>query len=176
MDMRFKIMLIGCTGVGKSTFIRYHSTGNFNEKFIKTQGVDVIPLTFNTNYGAIIFEFWDCGGDNKFSGQKANNYTNSNGGIFMFDLNCNITSDKDIDLIEDVRAMCPNVPFAICGNKYDLMEKDRMNIKPVAERSNAQHLPNVKYYEISVMNNYNCEKPLQDLAIILTGHDDLKFI
>jgi GTP-binding nuclear protein Ran len=58
----FKIVLVGDGGVGKTTFVKRCRTGEFEKKYIATQGVDVVPLTFHTNYGPIIFKVWDCAG------------------------------------------------------------------------------------------------------------------
>jgi GTP-binding nuclear protein Ran len=65
--MEFKIVLVGDGGVGKTSFIERHKRGSFDEKYVPTQGVDVTPLTFNTNYGLVTFKVWDCAGREKFS-------------------------------------------------------------------------------------------------------------
>ncbi|CUF13200.1 ras-related GTP-binding nuclear protein Rtb2, putative, partial [Bodo saltans] len=41
----FKLILVGDGGVGKSTFLKRHLTGEFEKNYIATFGVDVHPLT-----------------------------------------------------------------------------------------------------------------------------------
>lgn len=65
---RFKLILVGDGGTGKTTFVKRHLTGEFERKYVATLGVDVHPLTFTTTHGPIIFDVWDTAGQEKFGG------------------------------------------------------------------------------------------------------------
>ena len=58
----FKLILVGDGGVGKTTFVKRHLTGEFEKKYVATLGVEVHPLVFHTNRGAIKFNVWDTAG------------------------------------------------------------------------------------------------------------------
>lgn len=45
----FKLVLVGDGGVGKTTLVKRHLTGEFEKKYIPTLGVEVHPLKFTTN-------------------------------------------------------------------------------------------------------------------------------
>ena len=169
MAMSFKIVLIGDAGVGKSAFLKRHRTGEFEKKYIATMGIDLIPLTFNTNYGQIILKMWDCAGQEKFGGLRDGDYQGAQGAIVMFDLGSRVTCRNVIPWIHNVRSVVPYIPVIICGNKCDLREKK------ITGRIEAQDLPGVEYYEVSARSNYNFEKPFLQLARKLTGHSDLEF-
>ncbi len=169
MAMNYKIVVVGDGGVGKSAFLKRHRTGDFENKYIATMGVDVMPLTFNTNYGLIIFKMWDCAGLEKFGGLKQEYYQGADGAIVMFDLGSRITCRNVSAWIHSVREVVPNIPVIICGNKCDLRDRK------VTGRIEAQDLSNVVYYEISARSNYNFEKPFLQLARELTGRKDLEF-
>lgn len=47
----FKLVLVGDGGVGKTTFVKRHLTGEFEKKYIATLGVEVHPMSFFTNHG-----------------------------------------------------------------------------------------------------------------------------
>eukprot|EP01038_Epipyxis_sp_PR26KG_P005787 gene5787-7985_t len=51
----FKLILVGDGGVGKTTFVKRHLTGEFEKKYVATLGVEVYPLKFFTNCGPIQF-------------------------------------------------------------------------------------------------------------------------
>ena len=58
----FKLIMVGDGGVGKTTFVKRHLTGEFEKKYIATQGVEVNTITFFTNQGPIKFNLWDTAG------------------------------------------------------------------------------------------------------------------
>ena len=71
----FKLIMVGDGGVGKTTFVKRHLTGEFEKKyigkafnklnnnhFLATQGVDVNSIIFFTNHGPIKFNIWDTAG------------------------------------------------------------------------------------------------------------------
>ena len=51
----FKLVMVGDGGVGKTTFVKRHLTGEFEKKYIATQGVEVSSIVFYTNHGPIKF-------------------------------------------------------------------------------------------------------------------------
>ncbi|KAA6386284.1 MAG: putative GTP-binding nuclear protein RAN, partial [Streblomastix strix] len=58
----FKLVLVGDGGVGKTTFVLRHRTGEFEKRYIATIGVDVRNLTLYTNRGPVTFCNWDTAG------------------------------------------------------------------------------------------------------------------
>jgi len=70
----FKLVLVGDGGVGKTTFVKRHLTGEFEKKYVATLGVEVHPLVFHTNRGAMRFNVWDTAGQEKFGGLRDGYY------------------------------------------------------------------------------------------------------
>ena len=70
----FKLILVGEGGVGKTTFVKRHLTGEFEKKYVATLGVEVHPLRFSTNFGPIQYNVWDTAGQEKFGGLRAGYY------------------------------------------------------------------------------------------------------
>ena len=70
----FKLVLIGDGGVGKTTFVKRHLTGEYEKCYIATIGVEVHPLKFFTSRGAIVFSVWDTAGQEKLSGLRDGYY------------------------------------------------------------------------------------------------------
>jgi len=82
--------LVGDGGVGKTTFVKRHITGEFEKRyvgtsnsfislvlscvtiryFLATLGVEVYPLKFYTNLGPIQYNVWDTAGQEKFGGLR----------------------------------------------------------------------------------------------------------
>lgn len=171
MESNYKIIVVGDAGCGKTTYINRLSSGEFNRKYIPTQGVNVTILSINTNYGLITFKVWDCAGQEKFKGLGDGYYVNAAGVIFMFDLTNTLTFKNLPQWILNVGRVNPNIPVVVCGNKCDI--KDR-KVHPNTIREMLP--PQSKYYDISARSCHNFEKAFLSLAKQITGHEDLEFI
>ena len=58
----FKLLLAGNGGVGKTSFIKRHVTGEFEETYVPTLGVQIYHIEFTTTNGKVRFEVWDIAG------------------------------------------------------------------------------------------------------------------
>eukprot|EP01084_Bolivina_argentea_P016134 30219_1 len=169
---QFKLVLVGDGGVGKTTFVKRHKSGEFEKKYVATLGVEVHPLTFFTSLGAIIFNCWDTAGQEKFGGLRDGYYVGGKAAIIMFDVTSRITYKSVSVWHRDLTRVCENIPIVLCGNKVDV--KDR-KVKPkhiVFHRKK----PNIQYYDISAKSNYNFEKPFLWITRKLTGNQNVKFV
>ncbi|XP_065055394.1 GTP-binding nuclear protein Ran-like [Rhopilema esculentum] len=169
-DATFKLVLVGDGGTGKTTFVKRHSTGEFEKKYVATLGVEVHPLCFNTNFGVIKFNVWDTAGQEKFGGLRDGYYIAAQCGIIMFDVTSRVTYKNVPNWHRDLVRVCENLPIVLCGNKVDM--KDR---KVKAKQINFHRKKNLQYYDISAKSNYNFDKPFLCLARKLCGEPDLHF-
>ncbi len=166
----FKIVLIGDGGVGKTSFLKRYKDDGYDQKYIATIGAEVYPIKFNTNYGKIIFNCWDCAGQEKFAGLKDGYYIKADAAITFFDITRQNTFKNIESWITSFKRI-EKAPIVICGNKCDDESIDR-KVTPMAIRNKISR----KFYcEISAKTKYNLEEPFLKLAKILTGHDDLYF-
>lgn len=167
----FKLILVGDGGVGKTTFVKRHLTGEFEKKYVATLGVEVHPLGFHTNYGPLCFNVWDTAGQEKFGGLRDGYYIQGQCAIIMFDVTSRITYKNVPNWHRDLVRVCENIPIVLCGNKVDV--KDR---KVKAKAITFHRKKNLQYYDISAKSNYNFEKPFLWLARKLAGDVNLEFV
>ncbi|PBP19592.1 GTPase [Diplocarpon rosae] len=167
----FKLVLVGDGGTGKTTFVKRHLTGEFEKKYIATLGVEVHPLGFSTNLGAIQFDVWDTAGQEKFGGLRDGYYINGQCGIIMFDVTSRITYKNVPNWHRDLVRVCENIPIVLTGNKVDVKER-----KVKAKTITFHRKKNLQYYDISAKSNYNFEKPFLWLARKLVGNPTLEFV
>lgn len=88
---KMKLILVGDGGVGKTTFVKRHRTGEFEKKYEATVGVVVHPLPFYTSVGPVIFNCWDTAGQEKFGGLRDGYYIGGDSAIIMFDVTSRVT-------------------------------------------------------------------------------------
>lgn len=170
----FKVVLIGDGSVGKTTFVRRHKTGGFEEKYIPTVGVEVHPLKFHTNKGPVCLNIWDCAGQEKYGGLRDGYYIGMDAAIVMFSLTSEKSFDSTKNWIQDIRRVNETAPITLVGNKVDLFHEDEnANIDRI--RSVAREC-NVHYYPVSAKRSYNFEKPFLYLIRRLTGDDTIHFV
>lgn len=168
---RFKLILVGDGGVGKTTFVKRHRTGEFEKKYVATMGVEVHPLPFYTNLGNVIFSCWDTAGQEKFGGLRDGYYIGGQAAIIMFDVTARVTYRSVPHWHKDLVRVCEKIPIVLCGNKVDC--KDR-KVKP--RDIHFHRKKNLQYYDISAKSNYNFEKPFLYIARKLTGNANCHFV
>lgn len=163
-----KMILVGDGGVGKTTFVKRHLTGEFERKYIATQGVEVSPMEFNTTKGKIRFNVWDTAGQEKLSGLRDGYYIDAHCGIIMFDVCSRVTYKNVPKWYKDITRICENIPLVLVGNKVD--EKNR---KVKAKQILFARKNGLQYFDISAKSNYQFEKPFVWLLKKLTGDPNL---
>lgn len=167
----FKLVLVGDGGVGKTTFVKRHITGEFEKKYIATVGADIHQIKFYTTHGPIQFEVWDTAGQERYGRLRDGYYILGRCAIIMFDVTSRVTYKNVPDWYRDLHRVCVGVPMVLCGNKVDV--KDR---KVSAKSINFHRKHNLQYYDLSAKSNYNYEKPFLWLARQLVGDPQLLFV
>eukprot|EP00355_Strombidium_rassoulzadegani_P001176 CAMPEP_0168609920 /NCGR_PEP_ID=MMETSP0449_2-20121227/1485_1 /TAXON_ID=1082188 /ORGANISM="Strombidium rassoulzadegani, Strain ras09" /LENGTH=203 /DNA_ID=CAMNT_0008650139 /DNA_START=19 /DNA_END=630 /DNA_ORIENTATION=+ len=167
----FKLVLIGDGGVGKTTFVKRHLTGEFEKKYIATLGVEVHPMPFHTSKGLIKFNVVGHRRLEKLGGLRDGYYIGGHCGIMMFDVCSRITYQNIPKWYKDLVRVCENIPIVLVGNKVDV--KDR---KVKAKQITFHRKKNLQYYDISAKSNYQFEKPFVWLLRRLTQEPSLSLV
>ena len=120
---RFKIIVAGDGGVGKTTLLFRYVDGTFKTNTSMTIGIQfhqkTLQLESNVSCELLM---WDLGGQEHFREILKRFIKGSHGALLMFDLSRTITLlnlDGWIDLIKDME---PNIPIVLLGGKLDLLE------------------------------------------------------
>ncbi|XP_076885491.1 GTP-binding nuclear protein Ran1A-like [Bidens hawaiensis] len=159
---KFKVLIVGDGGTGKTAFINRHITGDYTTTYEPTLGVEIYPLDFHTNHGTIRFHCWDTGG--KVSGLRDGYYIHGQCAIIMFDVT-NKKSYKNVPRwYKDLRGICKDIPIVLCGNKVDVADR-QVQATDVTFHTKK----NLQYYEVSAKDNYNLVNPFLYLARKLAG-------
>ena len=172
MATTFKLVIIGDGGVGKTSFVKRHLTGEFNKQYIPTIGAEIRRLTFSTTEGEVHFTCWDTAGQEKFGGLRDGYYQNADCAIILFDVSSRLTY-KNVPLwYRDIKRVCPDIPIVLCGNKIDIRKRQ---VKPSMVTFHLKH-DELQYYEISAKSNYNYDKPFLHFARKLMKKSTLRFV
>lgn len=125
-DKHLKVVLIGDSGVGKTSVMGRVCDDQFREEFKATIGVDFKFKTFVVNGRTVKMQLWDTAGQERFRTMSGIYYKNCDFIIFVFDLSVEATFTHFADeWLKEIFAYAPTdrPRVLIIGNKSDLRER-----------------------------------------------------
>ena len=160
-----KLLLLGDTSVGKSSFINRYFKNFFQEEFLSTIGLDSqnkIIKIFNDKYKLTI---WDTAGQERFRSITRNYYKNADGVFLIYDVNDSENYDNITKWVNDIKenntAVDNKITIYLLGNKIDLNQR---KIDYVRAEEMAKNL-GVKYFEISCKLNININEVVNRMVL-----------
>ena len=146
-DIKYKIILLGDSSVGKTCIFKKITTGQFNEKIISTIGMDrrTLYLEINTSKQGepehkqnCDIQLWDTAGQERFRSITKNYYASSQGLLFIYDITKRETFenlDEWFKNVKDDLGIDNNYLIFLIGNKLDLAEEKPENRQVTLEEA-----------------------------------------
>ena len=123
-DYLFKVLLIGSSGVGKSSLLLRFADDIFNENFMPTIGVDFKIRTSDVDGKKVKMQIWDTAGQEKFKTLTQSYYRGSHGVVVAYDITDRDSFAKVAEWMSDVDNKAPdNITRILVGNKKDLEDQ-----------------------------------------------------
>jgi len=110
----FNVLLLGDRGVGKTTFLLRHLTGEF-KRSSAPHDMEVVSLRIATTCGELGFNIWELN-------HRAQDYLYCRGqaAIIMYDVGSRASWRGVPNFVRDVTKNCGTIPVVLVGNKTDL--------------------------------------------------------
>lgn len=125
-DYAFKFILVGDTGVGKTSLISRFISGEFNIDHEFTVGVEFGAKTITLANKLIKLQIWDTAGQEEFKAVTRSYYRSSAAALVVFDTTRKDTFRSVARWVEDIRNNGKkDSVLVLVGNKIDLVQ-DRM--------------------------------------------------
>ena len=120
-DHLFKIVIIGDSGVGKSSLLLRFADDQFPESYISTIGVDFRFRTIAIDSKVVKLQIWDTAGQERFRTITSAYYRGADGIIIVYD----VTNPESFDHVEEWLSeinefATQNTSKLLVGNKADL--------------------------------------------------------
>jgi len=123
-DICVKSIIIGDSGVGKSSLLYRYSDQDWNPHYIATIGVDFKVLSFERSGKVVKLQLWDTAGQERFRTITHSYYRGAHGIMIVFDVTNRETFDNVASWMKDVRKFgADGVPMVLVGNKCDCETK-----------------------------------------------------
>ncbi|KAF7261713.1 hypothetical protein EG68_01056 [Paragonimus skrjabini miyazakii] len=173
----FKIILIGDTGVGKSSFMHQFCDGVFYPRLRATVGVDFRTRNLRLDRTVYSIQLWDTAGQEKYRSIVRTYFRKVDGVIIMYDVTAPSTFRNVRSWMEQLSESSNGnkVPVIIVGNKIDLRSdpgspsyvSTEMGIK-LAESYKAL------FIETSVCTAMNVDEAVRQLACQMKLDEDIQ--
>ena len=163
-----KVVLIGESGVGKTSIINQFAKGVFNQDIMSTNGA-----TFTTNKKEfkqpdgsiknISFEMWDTAGQEKYRSLAKMFFKEASVALIVYD----ITSLKSFNEIKNywmnlVKEHAPkNIIMYIIGNKSDLIERETVKEEIAREYAKSE---NVNFFLTSAKDRSGIDELFNEIG------------
>ncbi|MHA1271029.1 MAG: Rab family GTPase [Candidatus Helarchaeota archaeon] len=155
-EYKFKVVLLGESGVGKTSIIDRYVNNRFKEKYQPTLGVDFLIKDIEINDNKVKLIIWDIGGELQWK-NKLNLYLNgADGAIIVFDLT-RLDTFKSLKFWhEKVTTISGRNPYIFVGNKLDLEKNRKVTLSQVTTFIKRKSYP--LYLETSAKSGEKVEK------------------
>ena len=127
-----KVVLIGESGVGKTSIISRYTTNTFDPQTLTSSSAQFLTKTINLNENTSIkFDIWDTAGQEKFKSLAKIFYKDAKVIIFVYD----ITNKPSFETLKNywykeiMDNSISDLILAIVGNKSDLYENEQVTDK-----------------------------------------------
>ncbi|XP_055542622.1 ras-related protein Rab-35 [Wyeomyia smithii] len=154
-DHLFKLLIIGDSGVGKSSLLIRFSDNTFSGSYITTIGVDFKIRTVSINGERVKLQIWDTAGQERFRTITNTYYRGTHGVIVVYDVTNGESFANVKRWLQEIESNCDVVNKVLVGNKNDDPNR-KVVITEDAERFANQM--DIQLFETSAKDNINVEE------------------
>ncbi|XP_065155260.1 ras-related protein Rab-3 isoform X1 [Atheta coriaria] len=164
-DYMFKLLIIGNSSVGKTSFLFRYADDSFTSAFVSTVGIDFKVKTVFRHDKRVKLQIWDTAGQERYRTITTAYYRGAMGFILMYD----ITNEESFNSVQDWVTQIKtyswdNAQVILVGNKCD-MEDERV-ISFERGKQLAEQL-GVEFFETSAKENINVKSVFERLVDII---------
>ena len=171
---RVKLLMLGDSGVGKSSLILRYTADSFNPSLVGTVGVNFKSRKEIIDGEAVQVQVWDTAGQEHFHKITTSYYKGANGIVLVYDVSDKRSMDNVEYWVKNIKAHASDsVHVALVGNKTDLRKDQEKNgncSDPEAGKEFAQRY-GVPYFETSAKDAINVNEAFKTLVANIIAAD-----
>ena len=161
-DYLFKLVLIGDSGVGKSSLLLRFADDSFTDTFISTIGVDFRFRTVRSDKKIVKLQIWDTAGQERFRTITSAYYRGADGIIMVYDVTNQESFDHVNEWLNEVnRYASEGTCKLLVGNKSDKVNEKVVDYDTAA--AYASEL-DITFLESSAKSAKNVEEAFMTMA------------
>lgn len=122
-DHLLKLLIIGDSGVGKSSLLLRFADNTFTGNYINTIGVDFKIRTLDVDGQRVKLHIWDTAGQERFRTITSTYYRGTHGVIVVYDITNGESFANVKRWLHEIEQNCDVVNKVLVGNKYDCPDR-----------------------------------------------------
>ena len=158
---RVKLLILGDSGLGKSSILLRYTDDKFNHSHITTIGLDFKSKTIEIEGKQLELQIWDTAGHEKYRVITHTYYQGSSGIILAFDCSDQKSFDNVSKWVDQIRNnINDDIPKVLIACKVDRPDRK-------IPRSDGETLAatlKLQYFETSAKNNLGIDETFEYLA------------
>ncbi|XP_026221280.1 EF-hand calcium-binding domain-containing protein 4A isoform X2 [Anabas testudineus] len=167
----FKVVFLGNSGVGKSSFIQHYCARRFSNKMNATVGIDFQMKTLTLGSTTVTLQLWDTAGQERFRSITEQYYRKADGILAMYDITDSTSFTAVRGWVASVKEkMCDSAVLMLLGNKLDLADGRSRKVTTEEGQRLAEH--QALFYECSAKTGCNVEDLMTHLSEMLVSQHD----
>ncbi|XP_064600341.1 EF-hand calcium-binding domain-containing protein 4B-like isoform X2 [Liolophura sinensis] len=169
----FKVVFVGDSGVGKSSFIHRFCNNNFKATFSATIGVDFQVRNLVVEGQVVALQLWDTAGQERFRGITKQYFRKADGVLIMYDVTSETSFMSVRNWMQSVHDGAEDgTVLVIVGNKTDLLEDDTHCVVKKKDGLKLADEYGAFFYETSAKSGDNVKETLEAMAGMLKDKED----
>lgn len=155
-DYLFKLIIIGDSGVGKTSLLLRFTDHIYTDSYVSTIGVDFKINTLELDAKVIKLQVWDTAGQERFKNITSSYYRGAHAIILVFDLTEPTSFANIANWLKEVNIHAlPHVHKLLIGNKCDSISHRVVSYEVAKEFADVM---NMRYIETSAKDATNVQE------------------
>lgn len=161
-DTLLKLLLLGDSGVGKSSLLTQYVEDDFHDVFISTIGIDFRNKTLQIDGKRVKLRIWDTAGQERFRTLTTQFYRGSQGVLMVYDITNRETFTNITHWMQQIKDNVETDPqILIVGNKSDLSSQRQVTLKEAMKLAKSY---GCQHFEVSAKTDQGVKVAFQRLA------------
>lgn len=161
-DKLIKMLVIGDSGVGKTSLLVRFDEDKFSPNFITTIGIDYRTRMVDMENKKVKLQIWDTGGQERFKTITMTYFRGAHGIILVYDVTDPISFENIRNWMANLQENASSdVDRILIGNKCDMADKRVVSTQRGQDLANEFGIP---FFETSAKSSINVEECFMSLA------------
>ncbi len=168
-----KLIVLGNTSVGKSSFILKYIEDKFVLNYIATLGMDFKQKKLKLKNGQEVrLRIYDTAGQERFKSVAVSFIKKAEGVILIYDIGNKATFESLEEWIKNIKESGKeNLPIILVGNKCDIPPEKR-EVELIEGKDKAEEF-NLPFFETSCKEGINIKEVFEKIVEDITGKNNL---